>query len=67
MCGSVSSIVDEWTQLELVIFIIYVYIISGEAGKKYLEGCELLHYHCNDFKYLTIYGFIKEGGAVSEK
>ncbi len=67
MCGSVSSIVDEWTQLELVIFIIYVYIISGEAGKKYLERYDLLHYHCNGFKFLTINGFIKEGGAVSEK
>ncbi len=49
------------------IFIIYVYIISGEAGKKFLERCDLLHYHCSGFKFLTINGFIKEGGAVSEK
>jgi hypothetical protein len=67
VCVSVSRIVDERTQLEMDIFIIYVYIISGEVGKKYLERCDLLHYHCSGFKFLTINGFIKEGGAVSEK
>jgi hypothetical protein len=54
-------------QLEMDIFIIYVYIISGEVGEIYLERCDLLHYHCSDFKLLMIYGFIKEGGAVREK
>ncbi len=53
MCVSVSRIVDERTQLEMDIFIIYVYIISGEAGKKYLERCDLLHYHCSDFKFFN--------------
>ena len=33
MCVSVSSIVDERMQLEMDIFIIYVYIISGEVGE----------------------------------
>ncbi len=54
-------------ELILDFFIIYVYIISGEVGEIYLERCDLLHYHCSDFKFLTINGFIKEGAAVSEK
>ena len=52
---------------KLNFFIIYNYIISIMVGKIYLEGYDLLHYHCSGFKFLTINGFIKEGGAVSEK